>query len=151
MLTATGRNAVAPLNTLWENYLADRDNTVGLDGKQKGLLHGKLELTEDLTYGLSKSKYYTTLVQNIAPAVGNSGTSPNILSETTQLRVVGTYELAKASHVSVGYLYQRLKSNDYLYSAYQYGFTPTAMLPTNMQAPNYSVNMVFAVYRYSFR
>jgi MtrB/PioB family decaheme-associated outer membrane protein len=151
MLTASGRNAVAPLNTLWSNYLADRDNTIGVNGKQKGLLHGKLELNEDLTYGLSKSKYYTNLVQNIAPAVGNSGTSPNILSELTQLRVVGTYELSQTSHVTVGYLYQRLKSSDYFYSAYQYGFNPTAMISTNQQAPNYSVNTVFAVYRYSFR
>jgi hypothetical protein len=51
----------------------------------------------------------------------------------------------------VGYLYQRLKSNDYYYSAYQFGFTPTSLLPTNMQAPNYSVNTVFVAYRFSFR
>lgn len=151
LLTASGRNAVAPLSTLWANALADRDNTFGLNGRQKGLLDGKLELSEDLTYGLSKSKYYTTLVQNIPAAVGNVGTSPNISSELGQFRMVGTYELSPFSHLTVGYLYQRLKSDDYFYSAYQYGFTPTSLLPTNQQAPNYSVNTVFAVYRYSFR
>lgn len=151
LLTAAGRNAVAPLSTLWANTLADRDNTVGLNGRQKGLLGGKVELSEDLTYGLSKSKYYTTLVQNIAPAVGNLGTSPNISSELGQFRLVGTYELSPFSHVTVGYLYQRLKSSDYYYSAYQFGFTPTSLLPTGQQAPNYSVNTVFATYRYSFR
>ena len=151
LLTATGRNAVAPLNTLWANTLTDRDNTLGLNGRQKGLLKGKFELSEDFTYALSKSKYSTTLVQNIANAQGNNGTSPNISSELTQFRLTGTYELNHASHVMLGYLYQRLKSNDYFYSAYQYGFTPTSLLPTNQQAPNYSVNTVFVAYRYSFR
>lgn len=151
LLTAAGRNAVAPLNTLWANTLTDRDNTVGLNGRQKGLLKGKFELGEDFTYGLSKSKYYTTLVQNIANAQGNNGTSPNISSQLTQFRLMGTYELNRASHVMLGYLYQRLKSNDYFYGAYQYGFTPSSLLPTNQQAPNYSVNTVFVAYRYSFR
>lgn len=50
-----------------------------------------------------------------------------------------------------GYLYQRLKSSDYFYSAYQFGFTPTTLLPTNQQAPNYTVNTIFVAYRYSFR
>ena len=150
LLTASGRNAVAPLATLWANTLTDRDNAIGLNGRQKGLLKGKFELSEDLSYGLSKSKYYTTLVQNINPAVGNAGTSPNISSELTQFSVTGRYQFDAASQLLVGYLYQRLNSNDYYYSAYQYGFTPTSLLPTNMQAPNYSVNTVFVAYRYAF-
>ena len=151
LLTASGRNAVALLPTLWSNRLADRDNTLGLNGKQKGFMKGKLEFAEDFTYGLSKSKYYTTLVQNINGAVGNSGTSPNLSSELTQFRLSGTYEINQHSRLTAGYLYQRLKSNDYFYNAYQYGFTPTSLLPTNQQAPNYSVNTVFVTYRYSFR
>ena len=150
LLTASGRNAVAPLATLWANTLTDRDNAIGLNGRQKGLLKGKFELSEDFSYGLSKSKYYTTLVQNINPAVGNAGTSPNISSELTQFSVTGKYAFNPSSQLLVGYLYQRLKSNDYYYSAYQYGFTPTSLLPTNMQAPNYSVNTVFVAYRYAF-
>ena len=150
LLTANGRNAVAPLSTLWANTLTDRDNTIGLNGRQKGLFHGKLELSEDFTYGLSKSKYYTTLA-GAAPAQGNHGTSPNISSELTQFRLMGTYPLNHRSQLIGGYLYQRLKASDYFYSAYQYGFTPTSLLPTNQQAPNYSVNTVFVAYRFTFR
>ncbi len=151
LLSASGRNAVAPLATLWANTLTDRDNAIGLNGRQKGLLKGKFELSEDFSYGLSKSKYYTTLVQNINPAVGNSGTSPNISSELTQFSVTGKYEFNRTSQLLVGYLFQQLKSNDYYYSAYQLGFTPTSLLPTYQQSPNYSVNTVFVAYRYSFR
>ena len=66
------------------------------------------------------------------------------------MRATGKYAFNPSSQLLVGYLYQRLKSNDYYYSAYQYGFTPTSLLPTNMQAPNYSVNTVFVAYRYAF-
>jgi MtrB/PioB family decaheme-associated outer membrane protein len=151
LLTATGRNAVAPLSALWSNDLADRDNTFGINGKQKGFLGGKLELAEDFNYSLSKSKYITTLVQNIPAVVGNQGATPNISSELTQFKLTGTYQFSRASSFIAGYMYQRLKSNDYFYSAYQLGFTPTSLLPTNQQAPNYSVNTVFVAYRYSFR
>lgn len=150
LLTASGRNAVAPLTTLWSNDLADRDNTIGVTGKQKGFLSGKLELAEDLNYSLSKSKYYTVLVQNILPAVGNIGDSPNISSELTQFKLTGTYRIDNASNVIAGYMYQRLKSSDYYYSAYQLGFTPTTLLPTYQVAPNYSVNTVFVAYRLNF-
>lgn len=151
LLTASGRNAVAPLPTLWSNRLADRDNTLGVNGRQKGFMKGKLEISEDLTYGLSKSKYYTTLVQNIAPVVGNSGTSPNISGELTQFRVTGAYQFDHRSSMLLGYLYQRLKASDYFYNVYQYGFNATTLIPTNQQAPNYTANTVFVAYRYSFQ
>jgi MtrB/PioB family decaheme-associated outer membrane protein len=151
LLTASGRNAVAPLSTLWSNKLADRDNTVGVNGRQKGFLKGKLEISEDLTYGLSKTKYYTTLVQNINPAVGNAGTSPNISSELAQFRVTGAYQFDHRSSLLVGYLYQRLKASDYFYNAYLYGFNGTTLIPTNQKAPNYTANTVFMAYRYSFQ
>jgi hypothetical protein len=114
-------------------------------------MKGKLEFSEDFTYALSKSKYYTTLVANIPAAVGNQGTSPNISSEITQFRATGTYAINRSSQLMLGYLYQRLKASDYFYNAYQFGFTPTSLLPTGQQAPNYSVNTVFVAYRYSFR
>jgi MtrB/PioB family decaheme-associated outer membrane protein len=151
LLTATGRNAVKPLTTLWSNDLRDRDNTVGLNGLQKGLLSGKFDVSEDLTYSLSKTKYVTTLVQNINPAVGNQGETPNVSNELTQFKAVGAYQFDRTSSMFVGYLYQRLKSSDYYYNAYLLGFTPTSLLPTNQVAPNYTVNSVFIAYRYSFR
>jgi MtrB/PioB family decaheme-associated outer membrane protein len=150
LLTASGRNAVAPLTTLWTNDLADRDNSVGLNGKQKGLLKGKFDLAEDFNYSLAKTKYITTLGPNIPPAVGNQGETPNISNELTQFKITGAYQFDPASSLFLGYLYQRLKSNDYYYAAYQLGFTPTTLLPTNQIAPNYTVNSVFIAYRYSF-
>ncbi len=44
-----------------------------------------------------------------------------------------------------------MKSNDYLYNAFQYGFTPSSVVPTNQVAPNYDVNVVYMAYRYSFK
>jgi MtrB/PioB family decaheme-associated outer membrane protein len=155
LLTANGRNAVAPLTTLWTNALADEDTTVGVSGKQKGLMGGKLELNEDLTYSLGKAGYSTAVLYTLTgnAAIGNLsyGDTPDIRSEMTRLRISGTYQLDKAAQVVVGYLYQHLKADDYYYNAYQTGFTPTTLLPTNQQAPNYSVNVVYAAYRYTFK
>jgi len=151
LFTASGRNAVAPLSTLWSNDLADRDNTFGVNATQKDLFKGRFQLKEDFTYSLSKSKYVTTLEANINPTLSNQGEVPNISNDLKQFRVTGTYHMNGHSDVMGGYLYQRLKSNDYFYNAYQYGFTPTGLLPTNQQAPNYSVNTVFVAYRFSFR
>ena len=151
LFTASGRNAVAPLNTLWSNDLADRDNTFGVNAAQKDLLKGKFELKEDFTYSLSKSKYITTLEANINPTLANQGEAPNISSDLKQFRLSGTYHLNRSSDISAGYLYQRLKASDYFYNAFQYGFTPTSLLPTNQSAPNYTVNTVFVAYRYNFR
>lgn len=150
LFTATGRNAVAPLTTLWSNTLTDRDNAVGLTALQKGWMGGKLEFREELAYDLSKSKYLTVLEQGINGAVGNSGEVPNISNELKHFRIGGTYQVDRHSAVLGGYEYQKLKSSDPFYNAYQYGYTPTTLLPTNQQAPNYDVNVVYLAYRYTF-
>ena len=59
--------------------------------------------------------------------------------------------LSAQRNVVVGYLYQHLRADDYLYNAYQTGFTPATLLPSNLQSPNYSVNVVYAAYRYTFK
>jgi MtrB/PioB family decaheme-associated outer membrane protein len=151
LLSANDRNVFAPPQALWSNTLSDRDNAIGLDAKQRGLMSGKLDLIEDFTYNLGKAKYVTYLVQNIAPAIGNSGEVPNISSDLKQFRINGVYTIDHQSSILAGWQYQKLKSNDYLYNAYQYGFTPSALLPTNQVAPNYDVNTVYVAYRYSFR
>ena len=153
LLTAQGRLAIAPGPTpanLWTNNLKDTDNTIGINGKQSGLLGGKLDLAEDLSYSTSKSRYSTAL-QYTSATLGIDGDSPDIKSDITQLRLSGTYHANKAADVIMGYTFQRLKSDDYYYNAYQYGFTPTSLLPTNQQAPSYSVNLIYAAYRYKFQ
>jgi len=150
MLSGSDRNAMSPPVNLWSNTLTDRDTAVGLYGKQK-MMGGRFQLTEDISYGEGRSGYYTTLVQNIAPSTGTSGATPDITSKLLQLRLTGSYAFSKASRVTLGYMYQRLKTNDYYYYAYQYGYTPTAMLPTNQQTPHYSMNVVYLIYRYTFQ
>jgi hypothetical protein len=67
-----------------------------------------------------------------------------------QLKLSGSYKVDKVNNVRVGYLYQHLKSTDYMYNAYQYGSTPSTLLPTNQQAPSYTVNVISASYVHSF-
>jgi MtrB/PioB family decaheme-associated outer membrane protein len=151
LLTASGRNAVAPLTTLWSNDLADRSNAVGLDARQKGLMGGKLEFREDLTYNLAKTKYVTFLGPGITPNLSNQGEVPNISSELKEFRITSGYHIDRQSSIFGGYQYQKLTATDYLYNGFQYGYNPTGMLASNQQAPNYDVNLVFIAYRYSFQ
>jgi len=151
LFSASDDNALSPPQQIWENTLADRDNAFGINGKQKGLFSGKFDLSEDLQYNLGKAKYVTYLVQNIAPSLGNAGEVPNISSELKQFRINGTYKIDHRSAIIMGYQYQRLKTNDYLYNAFQYGFTPNSLLPTNQMSPNYEINTVYLAYHYTFR
>jgi len=52
--------------------------------------------------------------------------------------------------VGIGYLYQRLKSEDFYYNGLQTGFTPTSVLPTNQTAPSYSVGVIYASFTHEF-
>jgi len=154
MVSGAGRNALVAPTQFWTNQLSDEENTVGLSTKQKGLMAGKLELAGDLTYSLGKTNYSTQVPYLATCGLTTSltcGSTPDIKNEMTQLKLTGTYSLDKVSQVVMGYLFQHLKSNDYYYNAYQFGYTSTNTMPTGEQAPNYSQNVVFAAYKYSFR
>lgn len=155
LLTGNGRFVVTAPTNLWSNQLYDDDNTVGLSIKQKGLMGGKLELVGDLNYSLGKT-HYSTQVPYASATCGlttslTCGDTPDIKNETVMLRIGGTYQIDKASKVALGYLHQKLTSNDYYYNFYQTGYTGTGNLPTNEQAPSYSVNLVSASYIYMFK
>ncbi len=147
----------APQTQTWSNSLDNDDYTAGLNVKQGGLLGGKLNLSGDLTYSLGQSTYSTSLnyVSASCTTPSNSGyacgTLPDISSRLLQLKLTGDYALDRVSKVVMGFIYQRLDSNDYYYNAYQMGYTPLSMMPTNQQPPSYSASTVFAVYNYSFR
>jgi MtrB/PioB family decaheme-associated outer membrane protein len=156
-----------PSGATWSNKLKNDDTTIGLGVKHGGLMSSKLELAADLTYSLGRSGYSTQLNYNPAtvaasatptvfgvacsdPTVLSCGDLPAITNKMIQFKLVGNYQLDKSSRVALGYIYRNLKSTDFYYNGMQYGNTPTSVLPTNQQAPSYSVSLVSASYIYNF-
>lgn len=149
----------SPSLSPWTNSLSSDDTTFGLNANHGGLLGGKLDIVSDLTYSLSTSSYATAInygqSTNTCTASSTSGyicgALPDIRSEMIKFKLAGNYKVDKANRVVVGYLYQHLNSNDYYYNAYQTGYTPTSLMPTNQQAPSYSQSVLYASYVYEFR
>ena len=148
-----------PSGATWTDQLKDDDTTIGIGAKQKGLMRGKLELAGDLTYTLGKSSYNTQFNYAAATSAGltcasaqflTCGPLPEVNNQVTQFKFTGKYQLDKSSKVAFGYLYQHMKSTDYYYNGLQAGYTPSALMPTNQQSPNYTVNVIAASYIYNF-
>lgn len=157
--SATGLSAVA--GETWTNSLKESDTTIGAGAKQDGLFAGRLDLAVDLSYSLGNTTYNTSpfagsdLEGNTCSAsfYDTCGSLPTIRNSTLRLRVNGSYALGtggRDGRIMVGYTFQRLSTDDYLYDAYQYGYSPVALLPTNQQSPSYKMNAVFVGYRYNF-
>jgi hypothetical protein len=135
----------------WLNSLTDKDVTLGISGKQKGMLGGKFDLSEDLTYSIANTDYTTTLGTATYVSPNNSGTWPTIKSEMIQFKLGGSYKLDKASKVLAGYMYQHLKADDYSLYVYQYGTNYDQQMPTNQQTGSYNQNVVYVAYSHSFK
>ena len=144
-----------PAGATWSDTQKDVDSTVGIGAKQGGLFGSKLDLDGSLTYTMGKTGY--TTVFNYAAATSGGltcdspqfrtcGALPEIQNTVTQFKLIGKYNLDKQSKVAVGYLYQHMKSTDYYYNGVQMGYTPTALMPTNQQSPNYTVNVISVSY-----
>jgi MtrB/PioB family decaheme-associated outer membrane protein len=143
---------VAPTN-IWTNQLSENGTDIGIATKHK-LMGGKLDLTGDISYAFDKSRYATQvpyLATCGALTVLSCGALPDIKAEMLTFKVTGIYTLDKSSKVSLGFLHQRLKSQDYQYNWFQYGFTGLRGMPTNQQAPNHSVNLLAVSYIYNFK
>lgn len=154
-VAATATAIGVPANATWTNKLKDDDITVGLGVKHNGLLRGKLDVAGDITYSLSETAYSTLLNYNAATATGvtcanpaflTCGDLPLIRSETFQFKLTGTYHVEKNASLALGYVYQRLNASDYFYNGYQYGNTPSTLMPTNQQVGEYAVNLVSLSY-----
>jgi MtrB/PioB family decaheme-associated outer membrane protein len=152
-------NSVDP--SVFTNQLKDEDNTIGLNVTQKGLLGGKLELGADVSYSLAKTGYTTqvpyTIVTTAIPTLTCSmtqnltcGSTPDIKNDSLRLKLTGVYQLDKASKVALGLMYQRLTSTDYYYNGYQNGYTSSGFMPTNEQAPTYSLKVIGVSYIFNF-
>jgi hypothetical protein len=154
LLSSADQSPAAPAADLWTNRLTDNSNTIGVKAKQKGLMGGKLELASDLSYSLAKSGYTTQNINCTDPTgngiCGTTGTLPDIKNEILKLKVTGNYRIDKVSKVAFGYRFQKQTTNDYYFGAYQTGYTDPSVLPTNQQAPNYTVNVLSISYGYSF-
>ena len=154
MRNAGNNTFPVPPTQFWTNQLANSDDAIGLSTKHTGLMGGKLELVGDLSYAFDKSRY-STQVPYLATC-GNAATltcgdTPDIKSTLLTFKLTGTYQVDKKSRIALAYQYQKLKSDDFFYNSYQYGFTPNRVMPTNEQAPNYSVNVVAVSYIYNFK
>jgi MtrB/PioB family decaheme-associated outer membrane protein len=138
----------------WTNNLTDDDLMLGLGAKQKGLMGGRLDLSEDLTYSLGKTDYTTAAGAGFTCSTGastNCGSFPTIKAETTTLKLTGSYKVDKASKVVLSYMYQHLNSNDPTYYQYYQQSYKGSTLPAYLTAPNYNQNVVFLAYDYSFK
>ena len=148
-----------PAGGTWSDQQKDQDATVGVGAKQSGMMASKLELDEDLTYTFGKTLY--TTVFNYAAATSGGltcaspqfltcGSLPEVNNHVIQLKLTGKYKLDKNSKVAIGYLHQHMKSTDYYYNGLQAGFTPNTLMPTDQQAPAYTVNVVMVSYLLNF-
>ena len=103
---------------------------------------GKLDLTGDLSYSIDKSRYGTqaTVYSGATcslPTVLTCGDLPDIQNKVVTLKLTGIYALDQASKISVGYMFQKLTSDDYFYNAFQYGYSSLRLMPTNQQSGSY--------------
>lgn len=139
---------------IWSTLLDEDGTFFGISTKHK-LMGGKLELMGDLSYTLDKSTYSTSQNYNTpacaGPTVLTCVALPDIKTDLLTLKVTGIYDIDKASKVSLGYIYQKLKADDYFYNIYQYGYTPNRVMPTNQQEPDHSVSLFAVSYIYNFK
>jgi len=155
--TATALNI--PPGATWTDKQKDDDTTIGIGAKRSGLMNAKLELDGDLTYTLGKTGYNTQFNYAAATTGGltcdspqflTCGALPDINNHVIQFKLTGKYKIDKNSKVALGYIYQHMKSSDYYYNGLQAGSTPSTLMPTSQQSPNYTVNVIAASYIYNF-
>ena len=157
-LTNYSSSANGGLGTIgaWSNALNENDTTFGMGIRHGGLMAGKLSLAGDLTYSLGQTSYNTTgtaaacTYGSTSSSFSNCGSPGAIRNAMTQVKIGAAYQVDKNSKVGVRYIYQQLNSNDYYYNAYQSGFTPAGVMPTNQQSGSYIVNVLSASYTYTF-
>ncbi|NTV71219.1 MAG: MtrB/PioB family decaheme-associated outer membrane protein [Azonexaceae bacterium] len=150
--TGGGASVTVPPVNVFSNQLKQDGASVGLNTKH-AFMGGKLELLGDLSYSLDKSHYSTQVPYSATCGAAGTltcGDTPDIKAELVAFKLTGSYKIDKHSKVALVYLYQSLRSNDYYYNAYLYGYTPNRVVPTNEQSPNYDVSFLGMSYAYSF-
>ncbi len=161
---ASGTALPIPSGATWSDKESNDDMTIGIGAKRNNLMDSKLDIASDLTYTLGRTDYNTNFNYAAAttgtgglpvytcasPQFLTCGSLPTVQSKVLQLKLTGKYKVDKKSRVMMAYVYQQMNSNDYYFNGLQAGSTPTSMMPSNLQAPNYTVNVVTVAYIHDF-
>lgn len=164
----------------WTAEGKDKVRTFGLGAKAAELMAGKLDLGADYTNSRAASPYAlavsSNLAMNAAAVTANAPVGfPDTFSNSQMLRLTAKYKLDKTSALGFLFGFQKLSSSDPArYNGLQQGaataqVTGTAtnavngaavgaanvvpvssLIPTNEQAPNYSVRVIAVTYIYTF-
>jgi len=147
---------------LWSSDALDEVHTLGLGVRKK---EGKLDLLGNLTFARARSDNSLTggnWANNLLNGPGAAPTTfaaalisatpfPTVSSDTTELRLSGTWALAKSQSLRVAYAYLHMTSSDWIYEGMQTGIgTLSGVLPSNEQPFNYKVNAFAVSYLVSF-
>jgi hypothetical protein len=144
--------------TGWQTEMHDRADTLGLSAKKNRFVVPKLAVSGDLSYTRTVSSNAMTggnysansLAAYVAgaPAISyvQATALPDVVVSTLRLRLVGEYQLSKASAVRLGYSFTHLQMNDYTYPSTLPAYTSSSVMPVLAQAPGYSVSVVGVSY-----
>ncbi len=149
--------------TGWTSDIHDRADTIGLAFKKNHLVVPKLALSGDVSYtrsvtsnGMGGGNYsapsYAAYAAN-APAETyvNATALPDVVVNSLQLRLLGSYRLSKDSSVRLGYTFTHLQVTDYTYPSTMPAYTSSSVMPAMAQAPGYSVSTVGVSYTLQVR
>jgi MtrB/PioB family decaheme-associated outer membrane protein len=144
----------------WSSDMLDKVNTLGFGLRKKA---GAIDLLGNVT--LSRSRWDNNVTggnwaNNLLNGPGAAPTTiaaffipaaplPTITTDTSELRLSGTYNVAKLQSIRVSYAYLRMRSSDPAYEGMQFGSVAT-LLPTNEQPFSYSVSVIGISYVLSF-
>ena len=166
--TVQTRNNNAKLDPclIWSARTHDTADTFGVSFTRRGLWAHRLDLNADLVYSDARTDIavrgasYANNPYALAGApvlaadvpatlLIPAADLPSVVTRTLELRLAGNIALNKSSDLRLVYLYERSRVRDFAYEGLQFG-TGTNYLPTLEQAPDYSVNVIAAHYRYRF-
>lgn len=149
--------------TGWQSDMHDRADTLGLGAKKRRFVLPKLTVSGDVNYtrsvsanGVTGGNYSapsTAAYVAGAPALTYTGASalPDVVVSTIRLRMVGEYQVNKASVLRVGYSFTRMQVTDYAYTTTMPALTSSSVMPVMAQAPAYSVSVVGVSYVLHFQ
>jgi MtrB/PioB family decaheme-associated outer membrane protein len=158
LLDATNGTTTTAATQLWANRIKEDVTSFGIGSQHTGLMDGKMEVTTDLSYSMDKTKWNTQVfylteancgIGSTASTAGSCG-QVEMKNKLTTFKVTDSYLLSKNGKISLGYIYEHNNNSDFFYNIYQTGYTPRDLMPTNEQAPNYTVHLVTASYTYLF-